>query len=201
MTSQIAGVHFGPRQAQAHFTNYRDRQTFLQRDGVGNELVGRPGFEVESAKEFRRKIRDVLGDDGLRLCLDRCGDDVFVVWIRQSERFGQKLDKIIDHRLGKGLCHCRNSLACTYVTVVVAPLLVQFGQCPLRLVQNSLGSAQPEKFGFRQAQKQNATPDADQRTGVNEGGVSIGKHGWGVRSDRHRLRPDHQVPDLVQHPA
>jgi hypothetical protein len=78
----------------------RLRQALFKRDRVRDELVRAARFEVERTKNTWRKIGKVLGHDRLALGLERCGNDMLVVWIGKPHGISEQRVKVFTSASG-----------------------------------------------------------------------------------------------------
>jgi hypothetical protein len=56
---------------------------------IRQETIWMENFDLISSEQLRRKIGEVVRDDGLRFALDRCGQDVTIVRVGKSQRDDQ----------------------------------------------------------------------------------------------------------------
>ncbi|MFC5345323.1 hypothetical protein ACETK8_14605 [Brevundimonas staleyi] len=80
---QRLGGLFRASQAFPHRTDGGDGAPRVQGDGVGDEGIRAANLEVQRCEDRFGEVPEIVGDDDGGLGLERCGDDMGIVRVRQ----------------------------------------------------------------------------------------------------------------------
>ncbi len=170
---------FGSVEAQSHFPNGRYRAPYVEREGIGNELVGRARFEIDRSQQIGRKVFQILGDDGCGFRFHGGGEHMRIFGIGHGMADRKEMIEIGNFRFGEGAAHSRDLFG--------GNARRRFGRSAsddknardraFGFGQYARGPADSEKLGFGQSQQQIARQDLRQTTGIDEGRITIGEHG------------------------
>ncbi len=176
---KVMGRFFGPAEALTHSANSRDGAAGIERDGIGDKVVRRPGFQVQASQQGVRKVLEILRHDRGGLGLYSCGEHMRIVWIRQCRRQWSEMREINNLRLPKCLTHSRNLGSCHFLCLSLKPTLADeyLRDGSARFLKNRRRPPNSEEVRFRQCQQQVSAQHAGERAGIDEGCVAIGEQG------------------------